>query len=122
MRVHQKITFRTIGLPGKSNECGYGEETEELLQKALDVCILEKARVKIKETLKSLAGPEVATSLMEQEVYLQVICLLEGDVVGTKLLTMLPVVGATLESIKAVPSLIAQCDGQFNVFSTAGYL
>jgi hypothetical protein len=42
----------------QSRECQDGEETEALLQKALEVCISEKARAKIEETLRKC--PEVA--------------------------------------------------------------
>lgn len=106
----------------QSRECQDGEETEALLQKALDVCISEKARVRIEETLRK-RGPQVAAEPEggAETAFLQVIRLLEGEVVGTKLPTMLPVADATLESIAAVPSLTAQGEGQFNMFSTAGW-
>jgi hypothetical protein len=46
------------GFYRQSRECQDGEETEALLQKALEVCISEKARAKIEETLRKC--PEVA--------------------------------------------------------------
>ena len=97
-------------------------EAEAALQKALDVCVTDKARAKIQETLKRLTGPQASAEPQgEEAAYLQVIRLLEGEVVGTKLPTMLPVADATLASIEAVPARAVQGEGKFNIFSTAGW-
>ncbi|KAG0564152.1 hypothetical protein M758_8G083200 [Ceratodon purpureus] len=106
----------------QSRECQEEEEVEAALQKALDVCVTDKARAKIQETLEKFASPDVSVeSEPEETVFLQVIRLLEGEVVGTKLPTMLPVADATLESVEAVPSRASQGEGLFNVFSPAGW-
>lgn len=106
----------------QSRECQDEEEVEAALQKALEVCATDKARAKIEETLKKLAGTEVcAEPEVVETAYLQVIRLLEGEVADTKLPTMLPFADATLGSLKAVPARAAQGEGQFNVFSSAGW-
>lgn len=96
------------------------EEVVSALEKALLVCVSEKAKSKLEQTLKKVSGEDVAEEPEVAElVNLQVVRLLEGEGVGTKLPTLLPVVDATLKSFEEVPSLRAQGQGLFNVFSTA---
>lgn len=96
------------------------DEIMSSLEKALLVCVSDKARAKLEQTLKNISEPSVTEEPEVAELaHLQVIRLLEGEAVGTELPTLLPVADATLKSLEDVPALRAQGQGLFNVFSTA---
>lgn len=98
------------------------DEILSSLEKALLVCVSEKARAKLEQTVKRISSPPASEEAeVEELVHLQVVRLLEGEPVGTKLPTLLPVAEATLKSLEAVPAVKTQGQGRFNVFSTAGW-
>jgi len=96
------------------------EDIVSALEKALLVCVSDKARTKLEQTLKKFTSPSVAEEPeVEESAHLQILRLLESEAVGTKLPILLPVADATLKSLEDVPALQAQGQGLFNVFSTA---
>lgn len=101
----------------QSTEFQNKDDVVAALEKALEVCVSDKAKAKIEQTLKAQSTPAEEPEVAES-VFLQVIRLLESDPVGTKLPTMLPVADATADSLEQVPAVSAQGQGVFNVFST----
>lgn len=104
----------------QSSEFQNQVEIISALEKALLVCVSDKARAKLEQKLRKVSNPSATEEPeVEELVHLQVIRLLEGEPVGTKLPTLLPVADLTLKSLEDVPALQAQGQGLFNVFSTA---